>query len=144
LGKFEYASDGSLFLDEIGDLPLEAQAKLLRALEEKQIQRVGGNKEIAVDVRVICATNQDLSGMVENGAFRRDLFFRINVFPMVIPPLRERIDDISPLANHFLRRYAGFTDLLLTDGALSLLLGYLWPGNVRELANAIERAVILA
>lgn len=144
LGKFEYASGGSLFLDEIGDLPLEAQAKLLRALEEKQIQRVGGNKEIAVDVRVICATNQDLSSLVEEGAFRRDLFFRINVFPIVIPPLRERIDDISPLANHFLRRYAGSTDLLLTDGALRLLLGYPWPGNVRELANAIERAVILA
>ena len=144
LGKFEYASNGSLFLDEIGDLPLEAQAKLLRALEEKQIQRVGGNKEIAVDVRVICATNQDLSSLVEKGAFRRDLFFRINVFPIAIPPLRERIDDIAPLANHFLRRYAGSTDLLLTDGALSLLLGYSWPGNVRELANAIERAVILA
>jgi DNA-binding NtrC family response regulator len=145
LGKFEYASNGSLFLDEIGDLPLEAQAKLLRALEEKQIQRVGGNKEIAVDVRVICATNQDLSSLVEKGAFRRDLFFRINVFPIVIPPLRERIDDIAPLANHFLRRYyAGPADLLLTDGALSLLLGYPWPGNVRELANAIERAAILA
>jgi DNA-binding NtrC family response regulator len=145
LGKFEYASNGSLFLDEIGDLSLEAQAKLLRALEEKQIQRVGGNKEIAVDVRVICATNQDLSSLVEKGAFRRDLFFRINVFPIVIPPLRERIGDIAPLANHFLRRYyAGAADLLLTDGALSLLLGYPWPGNVRELANAIERAAILA
>ena len=143
-GKFEYASGGSLFLDELGDLPLEAQAKLLRALEEKQIQHVGGNKEIAVDVRVICATIQDLSSMVEKGAFRRDLFFRINVFPIVIPPLRERIDDIALLANHFLRRYAGSTDLMLTDGALSLLLGYPWPGNVRELANAIERSVILA
>ena len=144
LGKFEYASNGSLFLDEIGDLPLEAQAKLLRVLEEKQIQRVGGNKEISVDVRVICATNQDLSILVEKSAFRQDLFFRINVFPIVIPPLRERIDDIAPLANHFLRRYAGAADLLLTNGALSLLFGYPWPGNVRELANAIERAVILA
>ena len=144
LGKFEYASNGSLFLDEIGDLPLEAQAKLLRALEEKQVQRVGGNKEIAVDVRVICATNQDLNSLVEKGAFRQDLFFRINVFPVAIPPLRERIDDIAPLANHFLRRYAGSAGLLLTDGALNVLLGYSWPGNVRELANAIERAVILA
>ena len=144
LGKFEYASGGSLFLDEIGDLSLEAQAKLLRALEEKQIQRIGGNKEIAVDVRVICATNQDLSSLVEKGVFRQDLFFRISVFPVVIPPLRERIDDIAPLAKHFLRRYAVSADLLLTDGALNLLLGYSWPGNVRELANAIERAVILA
>ncbi len=144
VGKFEYASGGTLFLDEIGDLPLEAQAKLLRALQDKRIQRVGGNEEIPVDVRVICATNQDLNGLVDKGAFRRDLFFRINVFPIHIPPLRERTDDIVSLADDFVKRYAGSTGVRLTNGALSVLTGYSWPGNVRELANAIERAVILA
>ena len=143
VGKFEYASEGSLFLDEIGDLPVEAQAKLLRTLQEKKIQRVGSNKEIPVDVRVICATNQDLNALLEKGAFRKDLFFRINGFPIHMPPLRERIDDIVPLAKHFLGRFAGSTKIQIKDGAVNLLTGYPWPGNVRELANAIERAVIL-
>jgi DNA-binding NtrC family response regulator len=144
MGKFEYASGGSLFLDEIGDLPSEAQAKLLRTLQEKKIQRVGGNEEIAVDVRFICATNQDLDKLVEEGRFRQDLFYRINVFPIHMAPLRERVDAIVPLANHFLGRYAGTAKIHFTDGAINLLIRYSWPGNVRELANAIERAVILA
>jgi DNA-binding NtrC family response regulator len=145
LGRFEYAGKGSLFLDEIGDLSLEAQAKLLRALQEKKIQRVGGNKEIPVDIRFICATNQNLSERVKEGKFREDLFFRINVFPIQLPPLRRRMDDVILLAEHFLRRFTGGPDeMQLTDGALRVLKEYSWPGNVRELANAIERAVILA
>ncbi len=143
-GKFEYASAGTLFLDEIGDLSLEAQAKLLRALQEKKIQRVGGNEEIPVDVRVICATNQDLDELVKKGGFRQDLLFRINVFPIEPPPLRERRDDVPLLAKHFLSRLGHTPDVQLTEGAVRLLMEYGWPGNVRELANVMERAVILA
>ncbi len=143
LGKFEYASAGTLFLDEIGDLPLEAQAKLLRALQENRIQRVGGNEEVNVDVRVICATNRNLKSRVESGAFRQDLYFRINVFPIEPPPLRKRIEDILPLAEHFIERRCGKGRIELTRDALDLLREYDWPGNVRELANAMERAVIL-
>ena len=142
IGKFEYASGGTIFLDEIGDLPLEAQAKLLRALQEKKIQRVGGNEEIPVDVRLICATNQNLEQLVEKQIFRQDLFFRINVFPIEPPPLRDRIDDVVPLARHFLKGLAG-SRMRLAKSAENLLMNYHWPGNVRELANAIERSVIL-
>jgi len=142
-GKFEYASGGTLFLDEIGDLSLEAQAKLLRALQEKRIQRVGGNEEIPVDVRVICATNQDLQQLVKDGAFRKDLFFRINVFPIHPPPLRERREDVIPLAKHFLSKMTG-GQTPLTEGAGRVLCEYAWPGNVRELENVMERAMILA
>ena len=142
-GKFEYATGGTLFLDEIGDLSLEAQAKLLRALQEKKIQRVGGNREISVDVRVICATNQDLDKRVEKGAFRKDLLFRINVFPIKPPPLRERNDDVIPLCRHFLSQLDDKRGVRLTDGAIRVLTEYSWPGNVRELANVMERAVIL-
>ena len=144
IGKFGYAAGGTIFLDEIGDLPLDAQAKLLRALQEKKIQRVGGNEEIPVDVRVICATNQNLRGLVEKGTFREDLFFRVNVFPINPPPLRERPQDVLPLARHFLSRLGRTPDVQLTEGALRLLMEYSWPGNVRELANVMERAVILA
>lgn len=144
IGKFEYATGGTLFLDEIGDLSLEAQAKLLRALQEKKIQRVGGNEEIPVDVRVICATNQDLNELVEKGIFRQDLFFRINVFPLQPPPIRDRTDDVILLARHFLRQFGEGADIGLTEGAIRVLKEYRWPGNVRELANVIERAVILA
>ena len=144
IGKFGYATGGTIFLDEIGDLPLDAQAKLLRALQEKKIQRVGGNEEIPVDVRVICATNQNLRGLVEKGTFREDLFFRVNVFPINPPPLRERPQDVLPLARHFLSRLGRTPDVQLTEGALRLLMEYSWPGNVRELANVMERAVILA
>ncbi|MCP4682521.1 MAG: sigma-54-dependent Fis family transcriptional regulator [Desulfobacterales bacterium] len=144
IGKFEYASNGTIFMDEIGDLPLEAQAKLLRTLQEKKIQRVGGNEEIPVDVRVICATNQDLNKLVGNGAFRQDLYFRINVFPVQPLPLRERSDDIAPLVRHFLHRKSRDTEIKLSEGAVRVFKEYTWPGNVRELANAVERAVILA
>ncbi len=143
-GKFEYADGGTLFLDEIGDLSLEAQAKLLRALQEKKIQRVGGNEEIPVDVRVVCATNQDVGELVNRGDFRQDLYFRINVFPLEPPPLRERVDDVILLAEHFLERMAAGRDIVLTDGAAKLLAEYPWPGNVRELANVMERSLILA
>jgi len=144
IGKFEYAVGGTLFLDEIGDLSFEAQAKLLRALQEKKIQRVGGNEEISVDVRIVCATNQDLNELVENGNFRQDLFFRINVFPLQPPPIRDRTDDVILLAKHFLSRFDKRTDIGLTEGAIRVLKEYRWPGNVRELANVIERAIILA
>ncbi|NPA93835.1 MAG: sigma-54-dependent Fis family transcriptional regulator [Thermodesulfobacteria bacterium] len=145
-GVFEYASGGTLFLDEIGDLPLEAQAKLLRALQEKTIQRVGGNEPIPVDVRVICATNQDLEKLVEEGEFRQDLYFRINVFPIHIPPLRERKEAIVPLAEFFIKKFmdSDSSDQLLTEGAKRILKEYSWPGNIRELANTMERAAILA
>ncbi len=135
---------GTIFLDEIGDLPLEAQAKLLRALQEKKIQRVGGNEEISVDVRVICATNQNLNELLEKSSFRQDLFFRINVFPIQLPPLRERMDDLLPLAKYFLNRFSVGSDINLDEKAVETLLSYSWPGNIRELANAIERAFILS
>jgi DNA-binding NtrC family response regulator len=142
-GKFEYASGGTLLLDEIGDLPLEAQAKLLRALQEKKIQRVGGNQEIPVDVRVICATNRRLTDLVETGQFRKDLFFRINVFPIHLPTLEERKDDIVPLSEYFLKNLEMFVPPpRLDETAVQCLLNYSWPGNVRELANALERAAI--
>jgi len=144
MGKFGYAAGGTIFLDEIGDLPLDAQAKLLRALQEKKIQRVGGNEEIPVDVRVICATNQNLRALVEKGGFREDLFFRINVFPINLPPLRKRRQDVLPLARYFLSCVGGPPDVQLTEGAVRLLMEYDWPGNVREVANAMERAMILA
>jgi DNA-binding NtrC family response regulator len=143
IGKFEYASGGTLFLDEIGDLPLEAQAKLLRAIQENKIQRVGGNEELPIDVRLICATNRNLNDLVAKGNFRQDLFFRINVFPIHTPALSERLEDVAPLANHFLHRVRGGSHLRLTEGAVKSLKAYRWPGNVRELANAIERSAIL-
>jgi len=143
-GKFEYANGGTLFLDEIGDLPLEAQAKLLRALQEKKIQRVGGNQEIPLDVRILCATNQDLNKLVKKGTFRQDLYYRINVFPIQTPALRERTDDIVPLAEYFFKQLTGGRHLNLTEGAIRTLQAYNWPGNVRELANAMERVMIIA
>ena len=142
-GKFEFASKGTLFLDEIGDLPLESQAKLLRALQEKRFQRVGGNQEIYVDVRVICATNRNLEAMVAQGRFRQDLFYRINIFPIVIPPLRQRSEDIIPLARHLIGNIPHGKNHEISDGACQKLKEYPWPGNVRELANVIERGVIL-
>ncbi|MCJ8499382.1 sigma-54-dependent transcriptional regulator [Desulfatitalea alkaliphila] len=143
-GKFEYASDGTLFLDEIGDMPLEAQAKVLRTLQEKTIQRVGGNQEIPVEARIICATNQDLEVLAARGRFRQDLFYRINVVPLNMPSLRDRREDILPLARHFLERIYRGRPFALTPGAAALLQRYPWPGNVRELANAMERVAILS
>jgi len=143
-GKFEFADKGTLFLDEIGDLPLKSQGKLLRALQEKKFQRVGGNEEIPVDVRVICATNQNLEQMVQQKKFRQDLFYRINVFPIVIPPLRQRKDDIVPLAEYIMKTFTFGKGRTLTEGACQKLKDYPWPGNVRELANVLERGLILS
>jgi DNA-binding NtrC family response regulator len=145
-GLFEYAGQGTVFLDEIGDLSLEVQAKLLRVLQEKVVQRVGGHQEVPVDARVICATNRNLVVESEAGRFRSDLFFRINVFPVQIPPLRARVEDILPLARYFIQKNHARADKppQLTPGAEKILMTYHWPGNVRELANAMERAVILA
>ncbi len=144
-GKFEVSSGGTIFLDEIGDLPLVSQAKLLRVLQEKKVQRVGGHEEIPVDVRVICATNRNLARLVGDGRFRKDLFYRINVFPIEPPPLKERREDIPLLADYFLKQFSnGRKNLKLGSDAIDELMAYSWPGNVRELANMMERAVILA
>jgi DNA-binding NtrC family response regulator len=142
-GKFEFATGGTLFLDEIGDLPIESQGKLLRALQEKKFQRVGGNQEIPVDVRVICATNRDLEQMVNQSRFRQDLYYRVNVFPIFIPPLRQRKGDIVPLARYIMTTFSFGKDHELTDAACRKLQEYTWPGNVRELANVLERCLIL-
>jgi two-component system response regulator PilR (NtrC family) len=144
-GKFEVSSGGTIFLDEIGDLPLVSQAKLLRVLQEKKVQRVGGHEEIPVDVRVICATNRNLARLVGEGRFRKDLFYRINVFPIEPLPLRKRRQDIPLLADYFLKKFSkGRKKLKLGPGAIEALMAHAWPGNVRELANIMERAVILA
>jgi DNA-binding NtrC family response regulator len=145
-GKVEMAAGGTLFLDEIGDLSAPLQAKILRLLQERSFERVGGTRRVEVDLRLIAATNRILKNLVENGGFREDLFFRLNVFPIRIPPLRERPGDLPLLAGHFLRRFAGEMgrrDLTVSDTALDRLRDYHWPGNVRELENCIERAVIL-
>jgi transcriptional regulator with GAF, ATPase, and Fis domain len=146
LGRFELADGGTLFLDEVGDLGQEAQAKLLRVLETGVIERVGGEKPISVNVRVLAATNKDLARATRDGKFREDLLFRLNVLPVHIPPLRERAEDVAPLARHFLARQAARLGRPLTvdTGALQLLTSYRWPGNVRELANLVERLAILA
>jgi len=147
LGKFELASSGTVFLDEIGELPLAVQGKLLRVIEEKVVDRIGGRAPVPVDVRVIAATNRDLKADVETGAFRRDLFFRLAVFPLEIPPLRERERDIELLAKHFaaeLGKELRGREAILSDEALAVLHDHSWPGNVRELENAIERACILS
>jgi DNA-binding NtrC family response regulator len=145
-GKFERASSGTLFLDEVGDMPLPMQAKLLRVLQEREIERVGGSETLSVDVRVVAATNRDLVAACESGAFRADLFDRLNVLPLAIPPLRARREDVPILANHFLELAATSNDrrdMCLEDDAVGVLAGYSWPGNVRELKNVIERLVIL-
>jgi len=142
-GRFEDAHGGTLFLDEIGELPPALQVKLLQAIEEKTFTRVGGNKPITVDVRIVAATNRPLEDMVKQRTFREDLFFRLNVFPIVLPPLRERRDDIPRLVEHVLRRPGAPPDKV-TPAALRALAGYGFPGNVRELEHALERALILA
>ncbi len=145
-GKFEYADKGTLFLDEIGELPMEAQSKLLRVIQEKVIQRVGSNVDCKVDVRLVCATNKDLMRLVKEQKFREDLYYRLAVFPIHVPPLRERKADILPLATHFILKYIGKNDSsgdLFTPAASKILENYSWKGNVRELANIIERVMIL-
>jgi transcriptional regulator with GAF, ATPase, and Fis domain len=145
-GKFEQADTGTVFLDEIGDVPPAVQVKLLRILQEREFERLGSNVTRHIDVRVIAATNQDLRAALEQGTFREDLYYRLNVVPMNIPPLRERKQDIPFLANHFLRKLApdsGHVMEGISDAAMEKLVGYHWPGNVRELENVIERALIL-
>jgi formate hydrogenlyase transcriptional activator len=145
-GRFQAADRGTLFLDEIGDLPLELQPKLLRALQEKEIERLGGGRTVQVDARVIAATNQDLGRMVQERKFRADLYYRLNVFPMALPPLRDRADDIRQLAEHFVGKFAkqqGKVIDTIPDDVMTALETYDWPGNIRELQNVIERGVIL-
>ena len=145
-GKFEQAQGGTIFLDEVGSLPLGAQAKLLRALQEKEIERLGGGRTLKVDVRVIAATNRNLEQALEEGEFREDLYYRLNVFPIHLPPLRERRTDILLLADHFVDKYGREMDKdvrRVAPKAIDRLLSYRWPGNVRELENCIERAVLL-
>jgi transcriptional regulator with GAF, ATPase, and Fis domain len=147
LGKFELANGGTLFLDEIGELPLEVQSKLLRAIQEKEIERVGGRATIMVDVRIIAATNRNLLQEIADGNFRLDLYYRLNVFPITLVPLRERKQDIPALANHFTKIFAkssGRSDIALSVAAMKQLHNYDWPGNIRELQHLIERHVLLA
>ena len=142
-GLFQAANGGTIFLDEIGELPLEMQAKLLRALQEKEIRPVGSNEKVNVDVRVIAATNRDLEAAYRAGTFRKDLYFRLNVVTVHIPPLRDRRSDIPMLVHHFLDRYAPESHMQVTPAAMKSLLHYEWPGNVRELENCVARAVTL-
>jgi len=143
-GKFELARHGSVFLDEIGDLPLEMQPKLLRVLEEKEFERLGGTSLIRADFRLLAATNQDLEDMLDSGRFRKDLFYRLNVIPLHIPPLRKRRDDIIPLAQHLLKKIgqdSGLKEISIDSAARKILKKYAWPGNVRELSNVLERVL---
>ena len=146
IGRFESAQGGTVFLDEIGEMPTAVQMKLLRVLQEREVERVGGEEPVKIDVRLICATHRDLDEMVAAGTFREDLYYRLNVVPIKLPPLRERQDDVPLLAAHFLQKYAAKTqkpDMTLSQEALGALCAYSFPGNVRELENIIERAVIM-
>jgi DNA-binding NtrC family response regulator len=145
-GQFEVADKGTLFLDEIGDLNISMQAKLLRALQEKEVMRVGGTRPVRVDVRVIAATNRDLEAMVKDGRFREDLYYRLNIIPITIPPLRNRRLDIPPLIEHFIAKHSAASHRVirgLTPAARNFLMNYAWPGNVRQVESAIERAILL-
>lgn len=146
-GRFEVAEGGTIFLDEIAELPLRLQSKLLRVLQQKCFEKVGSSETRTADVRIIAATNRDLEAMVERQEFRSDLYYRLNVLPLLIPPLRERKDDVAALAGHFLERFARETNKRLegfSEAAMERMLSYAWPGNVRELENAVERAVVMA
>jgi Nif-specific regulatory protein len=145
-GRFELADGGTIFLDEIGDLPLKLQSKLLRVIQQKTFERVGASESISVNVRILAATNKDIEKLVANGEFRSDLYYRLNVLPMYIPPLRQRKEDIMELADFFLKKIARETNkriLGFSDNAVEALLSYDWPGNIRELENAVERAVVI-
>jgi two-component system nitrogen regulation response regulator NtrX len=145
-GKFEIATGGTLFLDEVGDMSLKTQAKVLRALQEQVVEPVGGQQSVKVDVRVIAATNKDLAGEIRHGRFREDLYFRLNVIPIYVPPLRERGDDVIRLAQHFIAEFSreyGRRPKSLSDAAADILRSYRWPGNVRELRNTMERLMIM-
>jgi two-component system nitrogen regulation response regulator NtrX len=146
-GKFEQAHRGTLFLDEIGDMPVAMQAKLLRVLEEGEVERIGADKPLTVDVRVIVATHRDLAQLVESGGFRRDLYHRVVVFPLELPPLRRRREDMPALVDHFVRQVSaqnGWKPAVFTPSAIEALQGYAWPGNIRELRNVVERLLLLA
>ncbi|HEY1110001.1 MAG TPA: sigma-54 dependent transcriptional regulator, partial [Opitutaceae bacterium] len=146
-GRFELANNGTLLLDEVSEIPASLQAKLLRVLQEREFERVGGSRTIKVNVRILATSNRDLLSYVEKGEFRQDLYYRLNVFPVHVPSLRERIEDIPLLADHFLRRFTRKHGVKVTgfsDSARAALLSYRWPGNVRELQNTVERAVILS
>jgi len=148
-GRFELADGGTLFLDEVGDLPMEVQIKLLRALQEREFERVGGTETIKVDVRVISATNRNLEQMIEEGGFREDLYYRLNVFPIILPPLRDRVTDLPLLVDHFIHKFSRGGrrpqgPASCTEEAMDKLRAYGWPGNVRELENIVERALIVA
>jgi formate hydrogenlyase transcriptional activator len=147
MGRFEAADGGTLFLDEIGDMPLHLQTKLLRVLQEQEFERVGGSRTLKVDVRIVAATNRDLKGMVEENKFRADLYYRLAVFPMNVPPLRERQRDIPALTRYFVRKHAqrmGRNIECIPAHAMESLTKYDWPGNIRELQNVIERSVVLS
>src|SRR5205085_1379354 len=143
-GRFELADGGTIFLDEVGDVPATMQAKLLRVLQERRFERVGGTESIEVDVRVITATNRSLRKLVKQGTFRKDLYYRLNVVKFDLPPLRDRMEDVPLLAAHFAEKYArpGDAPKRIAPPAMEVLLNYRWPGNVRELENAIERACV--
>ncbi|HHY90067.1 MAG TPA: sigma 54-interacting transcriptional regulator, partial [Clostridiales bacterium] len=146
IGKFELANGGSIFLDEIGDMPLNMQAKLLRVLQDKEIERVGGTKSIPLDVRIIAATNRDLEKMIEQGKYREDLYYRLNVVSINIPPLRERPEDLEPLVQYLLAKISkevGNYVTQISPQAMKYLESYSWPGNIRELGNVLERAINL-
>jgi two-component system nitrogen regulation response regulator GlnG len=145
LGKFELAHGGTLYLDEIGDMPLELQTKLLRALQERTIERLGGHEPIRIDVRVLAATNRELEALMRDGRFREDLYYRLNVVTLNLPPLRERRRDIALLVEHFLAKYAAeLGECGVAPEALDRLVGHDWPGNVRELENVVQRAMVMA
>ncbi|MDY0219655.1 MAG: sigma-54 dependent transcriptional regulator [Desulfobacterium sp.] len=147
VGRFELADGGTVFLDEIGDMSPDLQVKLLRALQERRIERVGGTTSLDVDIRILSATNKDLSQAMEEGTFREDLFYRLNVIPLHIPPLRDRVSDIPLLLDHFQRRFAervcDYRPKIFSDGALAIMSSYSWPGNIRELENLMERISVL-
>ena len=146
IGKFEAANGGTIFLDEIGDIPLNIQTKLLRTLEEREIEKIGSNKVVKINVRVLSATNKNLEKEVAEGHFREDLYYRLNVVQINLPPLRERMEDIPVLAEHFLnmfREETGISHLTISKQAMEKMVEYDWPGNIRELRNAIERAVVM-
>jgi transcriptional regulator with GAF, ATPase, and Fis domain len=147
LGRFELANGGTIFLDEVGELPIESQAKLLRVIQENEFERVGGNETIKADIRILAATNRVLKTEVSKRKFREDLWYRLNVYPINVPPLRQRVEDIPLLAEHFLTIHShkiGKTISSISPSAMQSLMSHSWPGNIRELSNAIERSVILA
>ncbi len=146
-GRFELADGGTIFLDEIGDIPLSTQVKLLRLIQQREFERLGGTETIKIDVRIVCATNRNLEELIQNNEFREDLYYRINVFPIFVPPLRDRRNDIPSLVDHFIEKFNKRNNakiIRITTSALNMLMVYRWPGNIRELENCIERACILS